>query len=54
MFPIKGKPATIYLLEEIGSQHQNLRIGAETLYCAEIPNTLLMILGGSHYLQDIK
>lgn len=43
-----------YLLEEVCCEHQNLGIWAKALDCTEIANTLLVVLGGGHNLEDME
>lgn len=43
-----------YLLEQILSQHQNLRIRSEALHGRQVPDLFLRVFRGRHDLQNIK
>lgn len=49
-----GMPTDLYLLQQIRSQHQNLRVCSKALYCPQVSNPFLEVFRRRHDLEDVE
>lgn len=50
----KGEKTSIYLLDHVGGEHKNIRLGSERLRCSEIPDALVREFLRRHDLDDVE